>query len=86
MSLLRLHPSFVNVASFLQWCERQGETDLLLWIDQPTSQRFDQLVAQLEQLRQVRQPASTGAQAYDSACMSVLDWIYENSFNHRLTL
>lgn len=86
MCMLRLHPSFTSVQAFLEWCRSEGETQVLLRIDEPMDERLNQLVSQLEQLREVRKPASTGAQAYDSACMSVLDWIYESSSNHRLTL
>lgn len=85
MTELRLHPSYSSVHQLLDWVSQDGSKQMLFQIDDHLRERYSQLQTRLESLRKVRRPASTGTQAYDSACLSILDWIVVGSSGHNLT-
>jgi proteasome activator subunit 4 len=83
---MRLHPSFVSTEAFLQACQARDGMRLLNDVDEEYTRRIDELVANLQHWRSIRQPfAKDAIQLYDAACLTILTWLWGGMNDYRIT-
>lgn len=86
LSEMPLHPSFPSVDAFVDACNTRHGMQLLVGVNDKYIQRIDALVESLAKLRSIRQPFSRDAvQPYDSACLTVLTWLWSGMNDYRVT-
>lgn len=86
LSDVRLHPSFTSTDAFLQACHSSEGMQLLTSVDDEYVKRIDELVKSLEHWRSIRVPfAKDAAQPYDSACLTILTWLWTSMNDYRTT-
>lgn len=85
LSEMRLHPSFPSTEAFLEACHSQDGMQLLVSVDTEYVQRIDSVVKSLERWRSIRQPfAKDAVQPYDSACLTILTWLWGSMNDYRI--
>lgn len=83
---MRLHPSFTSTDAFLEACQSQQAMRLFTSVDDEYVKRIDDLVKSLEHWRSIRKPfAKDAVQPYDSACLTILTWLWTSMNDFRIT-
>jgi proteasome activator subunit 4 len=83
---MRLHPSFPSTEAFLSACQSKNGMALLVSVDEEYIRRIDSLVKSLADYRAIRQPfAKDAVQPYDSACLTILTWLWMVVNDFRVT-
>ena len=83
---MRLHPSYPSTEAFLSACQSKNGMALLVSVDDEYIRRIDSLVKSLADYRAIRQPfAKDAVQPYDSACLTILTWLWTNMNDFRIT-